>query len=110
MAKKKKTVEPISICNGCEKIENFSFDGCAQSCKIFFGHLKDVVFAKSESPCKDFKCGVPGANIEKTGICEKCLLLKIYHARVENTGGKWKCVLGKKNVTRYVIEDDQRFQ
>jgi len=99
----------VCICNGCSDIKSFSFTGCAVTCQKFIDHLK-VIFEKLESPCKELKCGVPGANFDHGAICKKCPLPDIYHKRIESSGGKWKCVLGKKNVTRYSYGEDNEYQ
>jgi len=108
MAKKK--TEAVSICQGCGRIGEFSFGGCAKDCHIFFDHLKDVVFAKLQSPCKDLQCAVPGANAEREGICKSCPLPAVYQKKIENISGKWKCVLGKKDVTRYTHGEEQEYR
>jgi hypothetical protein len=87
----KKIKSPESPCSNCKKVDDFSFTGCATKCEVFLAHLK-MVFAKTESPCKDFRCAVPGVNAVRRERCRKCPLPEIYSLRV---GRGYKCPLGK---------------
>jgi len=90
MTRKAKIVEIVSICEGCEKIEEFSFRGCANICQKFIAHTKKVA-QKGRSPCYDFRCGVPGAGPLNCAVREDCPLPAIYHDSLEE--GNLKCVL-----------------
>ena len=95
----KKTITTASPCDGCKDVDSFSFTGCATSCQKFLAHLK-AVFARNESPCKEFRCAIPGVNMMKRERCGQCPLPEIYSLRI---GEGPKCVLGKKGVTATYI-------
>lgn len=89
---KEAVVEVVSVCEGCKKIEQFSFKGCANTCQKFIAHIKEV-FAKGRSPCLDFRCGVPGVWFKSRVVCENCPLPKLF---TDSLGeGHSTCVLGK---------------
>lgn len=70
-----------SPCANCWKVDKFAFKGCAKDCQKMFVHLKKV-FAVNSSPCLDLRCGIPGANKTRIGICEKCPLPEVYVKRI----------------------------
>lgn len=75
MARKKKNEEEKSICGNCEKINDFSFQGCARTCQAFVAHIK-AVFVRGRSPCFEFQCRVPGIGPKSRQLCEECPLPK----------------------------------
>jgi hypothetical protein len=88
---KKTTIKIASPCDNCKDVGKFSFTGCAVKCQKFLTHLKEV-FSKNESPCKDFRCAVPGVSAQQRERCRRCPLPEIYSKRV---GEGYKCPLGK---------------
>lgn len=84
-------VAPEAPCKKCNDIERFSFKGCAKSCEKMFEHLK-IVFAQKFSPCRDFRCGVPGVDKRNRERCRECPLPGIY---VRNLGSGPKSAMGK---------------
>ena len=110
MKKPKAKEEPRVIdkdappCEGCPDVANFSFKGCVNNCpRGMFAHLKKV-FAQDCSPCKDLRCGMPGANNTHTGICVNCRMLEAYLKR-EGIGPK---SISGKPVTPFVTEWDTK--
>lgn len=90
-------------CEGCYKVANFAFKGCAKNCDKMFAHLKKI-FSQNCSPCLNLRCGIPGANNAHTGICVNCRMRETYAKREEGIGPK--SVLGNKPPTPYVTEWD----
>lgn len=84
-------VRPFSPCHGCEGEKEFSFKGCMRGCEKFLTHLK-IVFQKDVSPCRDLRCGVPGAKKDSANCPEGCPLPRVYASRV---GSGPRSVLGK---------------
>lgn len=98
---------PKSPCEKCNDIEKFSFKGCAKSCEKIFKHLK-VVFAQKGSPCRDFRCGMPGVDKNNRGKCRECPLPGIYDRNLGD--GVLKSVMGKPFVpfvTEWDIKHDR---
>jgi len=98
--RKGRKVKVVSPCDGCPGIDKFSFFGCAKACEKFLGNLK-VVAEKKESPCLNFRCGVPGANSEDRERCENCPIRQAYSQSLGKSGDRTKCVLGKKEPNHY---------
>lgn len=63
-----------SICDGCRKKKNFSFQ-CMRGCQKFNEHLK-IIASLNGSPCRDFRCGVPVA--ESRELCGACPIRSAY--------------------------------
>jgi hypothetical protein len=97
----------IGPCENCQKNKEFSFDGCARSCKIFLEHLKKV-FAKG-SPCKDFHCTVPGVNKKHRKRCMGCPLPAIYSDSFGENLIKSSLGVREKDITRYVYPYDGKY-
>lgn len=91
----KKSIKIVSPCDNCKDAGAFSFTDCAVKCQKFLTHLEEV-FAKNESPCKDFRCAVPGVSAQQRERCRRCPLSEIYSRRI---GDGPKCILGKKRDT-----------
>jgi hypothetical protein len=107
---KRKPEKTSSPCDDCPRRETFSFWGCMKRCDKFMSHLAEVAKGK-ESPCKDFRCGVPEADNSNREMCEKCPIRPAYASRF----GKFskrdvRCVLGIKDRNVYLapweIRDD----
>jgi len=94
----------FSPCDVCLEFESFSFQGCMETCQEFLEHLKEVA-KKKESPCADFRCGVPGVDSRHRERCEKCPIRDAYARSVGGNFGpkdKTKCVLGIKDPNVYL--------
>jgi len=101
LRKEDKTRKRMSVCDGCEKREDFSFGGCMKNCQKFMSHLQEVA-AQNGSPCLDYRCGVPGVNNNHREKCEICPIRKAYSAGVKKSSKGSKCVLGKKDPIPYL--------
>jgi hypothetical protein len=92
--KREPVPKPMSQCDGCKGIKEFSFDGCMINCKKFMDHLKNIADSQ-RSPCRDFRCGVPGVSSRNRTRCEGCPILHAYDRSLGKELKGPKCKLGE---------------
>lgn len=96
--------ETTSPCKDCFRVNNFSFSGCAKDCERILGHIKRILSQKNCSPCKNFRCDIPGAKSKGREVCLKCRLPQIY---ADQLGMGPKSSMGKPR-TPFITEWDIR--
>lgn len=74
-----------SVCDGCRKKNNFSFQ-CMRGCKKFKEHLKKIG-KMNGSPCTDYRCGVPNVSSNNREICDSCPI-RLAYFRAQDEGSQ----------------------
>jgi hypothetical protein len=96
-SKKREPVpKPVLPCDGCKEVKKFSFDGCMINCRKFMDHLKKIADSQ-RSPCRDFRCGVPGVSSRNRTRCEGCPILRAYDKSLGKKAKGPKCKLGEEH-------------